>query len=774
MFKIFKSVLACGLAAAMLISMSMALPVFANTDEAVIDNISVNINKSPLREPPVSEESAEANEADSDIEGQMKLALEVAKTNIEIDEEIYTEFSFDVYDANGKTNWNFNWSSVDYNSYIYITVIDDKVTSYSRYIYSPNGTGFSFAKLTKSEAEAKAFEFLKKIEGDNADKFKVYSSSIYYNSDSYSIEFREYKDGYLNYAGDTPAVAVDKLTGEITSYYNYYYRYSSDYSSDRKFVFQNSSKIISLEQAAKAYVEKIGLELVYSHYYDYSTKKSTVFPVYRTIRSNASSSKYINAVTGEITDTSDSENDYKIGVDDVAGLRTQSDTGGLGAAMNEGMADASSVSYTSAELSELEKVKAVITKEEAIKIAMKTLGLSADDIKDYTKSANLSKDYINQSQYLWNINFYPDDYSKYYNISIDARNGNVISYNRSSRAIPVGYSDSKESEKPEYKYTYAAAKKIALAELNRLFAYSLEDIEFVEETIPSEKQEYYNFTWNRKANGYLFDSNYISISIDNTTGEITSYYCTWYEDIIFPEVGDKIISQSEAFAKILEYTEYTPAYIETKYNEEKNTVSLSLIYMLKNHDIMIDPITGEYLNYSGEPDMSDLEPDYEDVKGHWSEEVVTTLYDNGIYIWGGNFDPEKAITTAEFIEYIQFYSNINYNLYDNLQKVISSYLYISGNNSEKSAEKADATLTKQESAKIICELLGYDKLMKKPEYLLYPFDVDGGKVDEEYKGYLTVCYMLGVIEGDGKLKYNAYETLTRAEAAQMLYNLLTK
>ena len=766
MFKVFfKSVLACGLAAAMVVSPAS---VFADKVkvEAEIDNISVNV-KSQLSEPSISEESIVGN---ADIEEQMKVALDVAKANIEIDEEIYTEFSFDVYDAYDKTNWNFNWSSIDYNNYIYITVTDNKITSYSRYVYSPDRTEFSFAKLTKSEAEERAFEFLKKIEGDNADKFEVYSSSIYYNSDSYNVEFREYKDGYLNHAGDTPSVSVDKLTGEITSYYNYSRAYY-DYPSGRKLEFQDSSKIISLEKAAKAYVEKIGLELVYSHYYDYSTKKSTVFPVYRTIRSNYSSSKYINAVTGEVTDTSDSENDYKIGSDAVAETRTQSDMGGYGAAMNDGAASVE-ISYSSAELSELEKIKAVITKEAAIKIAIETLGLSADDIKDYTQSANFSKDYINQNQYLWNINFYPDDYSQYYSISIDARNGNIISYNRSSRAIPMRYSDSKESEKPEYKYTYREAKKIALDELNRLFSYSVEDIEFVEDSVLSENQEYYNFAWNRKADGYLFDSNDVSVSIDNTTGEITSYSCTWFEDITFPKISGDIISQSKAFAKILEYTEYTPVYIETKYNEKSNTSSLSLVYTLENYEIMIDPKTGDYINWMGKPDMSDLEPDYDDVKGHWSEEVVTTLLDNGIYIWGGNFDLEKAITTAEFIEYIQFYSNINYNLYDNLQKVISSYLYISGNDSEKSDEKANAIITKQESAKIICELLGYDKLMKKPEYLLYPFD--GGNVDEEYKGYLTICYMLGVIEGDGKAMYNAEETLTRAEAAQMLYNLLTK
>lgn len=786
-----KSVIACGLAIAMLIS--MALPVFA--DDVAVDDIAV-VKEPALEEPaespdpapdaPVNTPAAPAIpavvdilrrkpvEVDSaDMENQMKKALATAKTYIEIDEKIYTDFSYNVYESDGKTNWSFNWNSSDNNSYIYISVVDEKLTSYNKYKYSVDGTVFAFAKVTKAEAESKAAEFLKKIQSKDADKFKIQSSSIYYSSDSYNISLVEYKGDYLNSAGNSVSIGIDKLTGEVTSYYNNNY-YGLE---NKEFVYQDSSKIITSEKAVKAYIEKIGLDLVYSHYYDYSTKTSNVFPVYRP---KYYGNQYISAVTGEVIDISNSSNSIiAYGYGSSALLRLQSLSYDKAAGVYMAEDSSSAVSYSDVEVSELEKIKNYITREKALEISLDIFKLSAEDMKNYTQYASLSKGYINQNQYVWNINFYSEDtsryYGGYYNISIDARNGNVISYSRYNYAAPVtrpvGVEETEEDVAKGYKYTYEEAKKIALAEINKLSSYSIDNFELVEysNSIPKEKASSYNFTWYRKVNGYLFDSNYITVSIDNTTGEINAYNIAWYEDIAFPEIKkDNILSQAEAFAKILEYAEFIPVYAETEYNEEKNISKLSLVYMLDVYSITIDPFTGDYLNYMGKADSSELEPDYDDVVGHWSEKVVTTLVDNGIYVWGGKFEPEKAITTSEFITFIQFFTNINYRYYTSYEKLQK---YITDDNNKASDEKSNATLTRQEAAKIICELLGYDRLMNKPEYLLYPFK--GGNVNEEYKGYITLCHMLGIIEGSGGT-YNATEILTRAEAAQLLYNLLTK
>ena len=764
--KFIKSVLACGLTAAMMLSTAVLISAdFEVTSDDIEPTRNYERSISPAIEPTAPAlYRTDRQPMEADMEEQMKAALDTAKAHINIDEKIFTEFSFDVYDSNGKSNWNFTWSSSDYTSYIYITVLDDKVVSYNKYNYNESASGdFAFAKITKAEAEEKAIAFLKKILGNEADKFKVQSNTIYYNSDSYNIWFAEYYNGYRNTVGSTPSVNVDKLTGEITNYSNYNY-------FDREFEYQDSSKIITPEQAAKAYVEKISLSLSYVHYYDYSTRKLNVFAVYRP---QYNWDKYISAVTGDLIDVRDMDLYRGVAAPQLAGGRAYNDRGDVAVVAEISVSPAPS--YTSAELSELERIRDYITREKALETALEILGLSREDIENYTQQTTLNKDHINQNQYLWYINLYSENNRRTgsYSVVIDARNGNVISYSRYSYVVPIVTLDANEPEKDmseRYKYTYEEAKKIALDEINKLSANSLENFEFVESTVPTEKQDYYRFVWNRTVNGYIFDANNISIQIDNTEGEITYYYSIWYEDIEFPEIGKDIISQSEAFAKMIEHTEYTPAYIETSYDEEKNVSTMSLVYMLDNYWIMIDPSTGDYLNWRGNPDTSLLEPDYDDVKGHWSEKIVMTLFDNGIYVWGGKFEPDRAITAKEFIDLMQIYTNINHRYYYIITDITDKlYSYINDDNNELSEEKSDAVITKQDAAKIICELLGFDKLMKKPEYLLYPFEDDA---DEEYKGYITICYMLGIIEGsDGK--YDAALILTRAEAAQMLYNLLT-
>ena len=779
-----KSILAFGLAIAMIISTALAVPVFADNeivfltpkeddeiifltpkeDETVFLMLEDNEITGTIDKETMAEIILELEKYD--MEREMRKALDIAKTHIEIDEEIYVNFSYEAYDSRGITNWQFTWNSADYNKYISISVANELIISYSIYDYSVGSSDFAFAKLTKAEAEEKAFAFLKKILGSDADKLKVYSNSLYYNLNSYDISFAEYKDGYRNHSVAAPTVGVDKLTGEIISYW--YYKYSS--GEEKNYVYQDAEKIISVKDAAKAYVEKIGLDLVYLHYFDYSTKKSNIFPVYKPKSNN----KYISAVTGEVIDTSVLDSVYSR---EQSARAAGMDMGGMyyNDGQVESLGSTASPSYSQAELTELEKIRDYITRDKAIEIFLEALGLSKDELKDYSQNVSLNKNYVNQNQYLWDISFYPDNMDRrsskfygYYYASIDARDGSIISYSRSSYYTPLRYD---EPETEEYKYTYDEAKKIVLDEIKKLSPISLEEFEFVEnDNISSEKESAYSFTWYRKANGILFESNGISISFDNLTGEISYYRSNWYEDVEFPELTG-IIPKAKAFDKMIEYSDYTPVFVETGYDEEKNIYTLSLVYMLGSTWVTIDPYTGDYLNYMGKPDTTQQEPDYDDVKGHWSEKVVTTLTDNGIYVWGGKFEPDKAITTREFLDYLQFYSNIDYRYYISRDKLYS-YIYKPGGNSEISDDKANATVTKQEAAKIICELLGFDRLLKKPEYLIYPFGDD--EADEEYKGYITLCYMLDIIQGTKSGNYSALDTLTRAEAAQMLYNLLTK
>ena len=178
------------------------------------------------------------------------------------------------------------------------------------------------------------------------------------------------------------------------------------------------------------------------------------------------------------------------------------------------------------------------------------------------------------------------------------------------------------------------------------------------------------------------------------------------------------------------------------------------------------------LNAEIENRLSEMEkpdyiaPDYQDLDGHWCKDIVNTLTDNGIYVWGGDkFEPTKGITKGELLEYLRFYSNNSWTF-----TRMESSIFVDSRVNFYNDTDMDKVLTRQEAMKIICELAGYGEIGKHYEIFIYPFkDVE---CDKEYKGYISIMKTLGIIHGDGNDNFNAFKTLTRAEAAAIVYNII--
>ena len=86
---------------------------------------------------------------------------------------------------------------------------------------------------------------------------------------------------------------------------------------------------------------------------------------------------------------------------------------------------------------------------------------------------------------------------------------------------------------------------------------------------------------------------------------------------------------------------------------------------------------------------------------------------------------------------------------------------------EKSPEKI---VTKEEGIKYIIRALKYDKIADLSNIYKDLFK-DTKDINPELKGYVSIAYGLGIVEGnDGKL--NPKVELKREDAANMIYNYL--
>ncbi len=186
-------------------------------------------------------------------------------------------------------------------------------------------------------------------------------------------------------------------------------------------------------------------------------------------------------------------------------------------------------------------------------------------------------------------------------------------------------------------------------------------------------------------------------------------------------------------------------YVDTSLFYDKQA-SARLVYTCYDlGSTYVSPFTGKLLTSSGEeykPLVNSYS--YTDLAGHWIEKDALLLADIGIGFEGGIFEPDKPITTKEFIS---------------LSQSMSFY----------TAEKeSDEIITRISAIRSIIDSLGYEKIANLKGIYKTDF-ADNGEIKEEDLGYISIAFGFGIVKGDGT-NVNAYSELTRAEALSLLLN----
>ncbi|MCL2125428.1 MAG: S-layer homology domain-containing protein [Oscillospiraceae bacterium] len=734
MKKTFKRVLVLLLAAITL----AAMPLSALASEPIEDPASEYASDAPkqMDSQPASEFSGQAQE------GSMETALVAVKSLLDIDDEVFTDFSYGSSYSNYETReglqWTFSWSAAN-NGYIYaVAQADGTLMQYSKYDYKENM--FGFAEVSKDEAVELANAFIKRAKPDGYAFFKTPNNVNVYISDSeYRIMYYSQINGY-DFQSAYISMNVNKFTGEITSY-------NTTNIDPNNFNFAKADVIIGEAEAIAAYADKIGLRMEYLSYFNYEDGSIKVFPVYMF---NSFRDRYIGAATGDIVNYV-----YDLGFSEGGASAYDMNMPAPESANNDSVSGAGR-QLTPAEIAAIEKVSNYISPEKALSNLLDAMELSDMDFASFNERyINLNRDYMDWSKYAYDISYYryysegdtPDDDIMGFSGRVDAESGRVTSF----YMYFFGNVYSVESEVTD-EMARAVVEEFLKKNAPDEFAKCKPDETASVTPLDSRRNEGY-FNYVRYENDLAFGSNGISATYNRNAGRITRYSLNWYDNVDFPGV-DGALSQGDALAAFIEQVGSSVMYVTTG---EGNA---ELVYSFAS-GMSIDPFTGLALNYDGEPwANAAYEPDYSDVEGHWSEAVVKRLVDNGIYMWSGSFEPNKVMTELEFLEYLLLLEPAYYRA-----QPIDDYFMQRGVEIDADPDKV---LTRQEAVRIIVEYLGYGKLAKQSKWFVYPFSDD---VDEGYKGYITICYMLGIIGGDNG-RFNAGGNITRAQAAVIVYNLV--
>lgn len=516
--------------------------------------------------------------------------------------------------------------------------------------------------------------------------------------------------GYVfeEYVGEIPVlhsqveITVDKQTGKVQTFSGL-----PTYLG----AYRVPKQVIDEQTAYKLYLENLPFELGYHLTSQYEPKEVFSFPVYV------------------------AENRMYQGIDAQTGnLVTPYQT-------------VDTLLYKGDMVESTEKSNALTKEEKIAKEILSTLLSKQEALEKATKVFNtIGKDsyegnlYYNAytKQFIWAL------YNEKVNLSVEAKTGEILSYNK--------YQDtSRDQQKASLTEEESFIKVEAF--LKVVCPEQFKEVVYVPQQGNSNNlNSYYSFV--RQVNELPVSGQGLTVGIDRTSGEIIAYNKAWNDYIQFKDIHSLFTKQYQENMdkKVMKSLGFGLYYVDGSEKERQAIYTVEVPYAT------FDPLTGEAIySYNGKPVEKNEIPQYKDIKGHWAEEIIKRLVDSGIYLSGEYFNPNQPITQGEFLSVLLGYHQpypVEDSVYNGaIQQGILKF-------DEKAPKKI---LTGKEAIIMIIDYLGYQEIAELDEIFVNPFEET-----TEAKGYFALAKGLNII-GEG---FKPSDEVTRAQAFELIYHML--
>ena len=654
---------------------------------------------------------------------EMEKVLLTVKERIGSTED-YDRMDSQIYAGVGSTCYNFYWQTEgeeEYKSLSVTATASGIITSYysfdgdRTYNFTP-----SIKRMESGEAMAKAEKFVNQLNPQLAGSIKLINNRTVESLVDYrfSFQLQRYENG-IPVWGDEGNICVSENGEQLISF---------DMVYTEELTFPKSDKFISYEQAKTAFGEKIGMELYYST--KTQGRERTAIAVYAPA---GNSNQYISALTGEVVSPVEF-----LGVDG-GGMHKEDATN---FAVAEGAAD----ELSPAETAELERVEGLISKAKAEEIIRTNKVVNISESYNLSRIA-LSKDYYDENRYYYNIRMYDKENGNALYAQVDAVNGNILSFNKDLSFYKEPAISAEEM------------KEIAKSAVSTLAGDLLKEYRW------SEDESTFSLT--RYVNDIPYYDNSITVSVDEATGQVVSYEIS-YTDMEFPSL-ENVLAPDKAAEKMFESIAYEKAYVKSRSEEKMPMYDTALaVYKLEDGaSPVIDAVSGEPL-YKRESAQVE---EYTDIEGHYGEYAIKTLKKFGIGFAGGLFKPDDTITQKDFVALLlsAFKSGEGVWITDGMD--YSGIYRIAQLGKVITPEEYDpeGAVTRENAAVFTIRAIGFEEVAKIPGIYNCPFTDVNSNI-----GYITILSGMGVLKGNGLGQFNPADVLTRADAAILIYNCLSK
>lgn len=718
----------------------------------------------------------------------LEKAIETAKKYFNVPDE-FDKFTSNYNESGGEGYWHLRWYASpegDVNGSLTVDVSAETGEVRSMYKYTYKKTGDRFKGLPKYEREE-----ARKIAEDLVQKLQPQKFAQTRLSEDESPPVRitlgdrgpiRYYFRYERLVNGIPfkenniSVSVNGDTGEVESFH---------LNWDEELEFPGAKNIISQEEAEEIFMEEGGPQLIYFAPRRYGEEDVEIKLVYRTV------DMFIDALTGEVLEEPYPPYDYEKR---------------MAAGGDEGYASAAGApQLTPVEQEAVDELKGLMSREKALAIAEKTAGIKGDNKEYKLERSRLDREYRFPELKIWSFYWRKDSDKKSdredregsIRVGINAKTGELISYNK--------YEYGPEQDKKWGRYSEEKARKIAEDYIKKLQPEKWEQVVF-EESRPEpyypepvragEKKpepRYYNFSYTRQVNDVPFFDNGFSIRVDSAAGEVTSYNMNWW-DAEFPEpegimtrqrAGEKFLAQE---GLILEYLRrgLPRPYIADREDEKQG---VRLVYHKGERAVhLMDAVTGQELDYRGEPVEEKEEVVFTDIAGHPAEDDIKLLARAGIITgMNGKFRPDDAIKEAELVkilveasgypamEYVKKLEALGKAETDKKEPWYKKYYQaaINAGIMDKDAEpQPDVEITRARLARFLVNAEGMSRAAKLSEIYKVPAK-DAGKVAAADRGYVALALGLDLLETDNGF-FKPGEKVTRAQAVEIIVDILQR
>lgn len=659
--------------------------------------------------------------ADEVASSDLQSVLIAVKSKITVPEEL-AEFESNVSTYGGRTSYNFDWHTSDYEKSVSVTAdADGNITNYSN--YSEKVSGKKLTGISKNEIIAYADSFIKKALPDIYKTLVFDSESYSANGNSrYSFTYQRrmngipVKDNFVNITvcvSENDTVYVRNMSANI----------------DYKTPFADSTD--SIDNYVEKYKEAFPLELVYQNVYNYDWRETgkpreSAELIYQHKDNFAG---FISEETGEIVveDTSD----------EIFREESANDSASGGGSSEKGDI------LTEQELAEITAVEGLLSVSQ-IESKVKALPYIKFPAGVKLENSSLYKNYDGKYMYNLYYNNNKDGQYGYVSFSVNADDGKLLNYSCSNNI--------------DDKITLTESQKKSAGNKMETFLQTAANEEFESTEVATERESgiLVNKYYQRKVNGIKHMGNGISITFDAKNSVVT-YFSVNFTNCAFDDPG-KAVDEATAYESLLAYSPVIKMYV-------KSGGVYKVCYTLKQNGVIIDALTGKVKNHYNE---TPAEFFYSDIQGHWAEEAATKLSEIQIGFSGGKLSPDSVVTQEEYLRL--FASGIYGAYYKNYSSESLYESLIRDGIITKDEQNPAAPITREDAFVYLIRMAGLEKVAKLEN--IYKVDyADKNMLSSGKIGYCAILSGFGVICGNGGY-LRPKDNLTRAEAIVMLYRYL--